>query len=149
MWQLISCWRKRMASRIVLTEAAVYLLAARLALDIFSFQRLTRLWGRTSERPELVGVARVRARGEVRNAIMTIWRRAPKQTTCFHRAIAARAMLRRRGVSTTLCYGAANLTNRGLTTHVWLQDGDEGVIGYGIAQRDRYHILARYPASNS
>jgi len=142
-------WRRCLASQIMLTEAAMYLLAARLALAIFSFRRLTGFLGRGARQPELTGEARARARGEVRAAIMTIWRRAPWQTTCFHRAIAAQSMLRRRRVSTTLYYGAATLDKRGLKTHVWLQDGDVGVMGHGIARRNRYHVLARYPASNS
>lgn len=145
----IRLWRRCLASQIVLAEAAVYLLAARLALAIFSFQRLTGFLGRAARQPELTGEARARARSEVRTAIMTIWRRSPRQTTCFHRAIVAQCMLRRRRVSTTLYYGAATLANRGLTTHVWLQDDDVGVIGHGIARRNRYHVLARYPSSNS
>jgi len=149
MWQSINLWRKRMASQIILVEAVVYLVFARLALDIFSFQRLTRLFRRPVKQPELVGSARIQARDEVRKAIVTIWRRMPKLTTCFQRAIAAQAMLRRRGVSTTLYFGALSLSKRGLATHVWLQDGDVGVMGDKIAQSGRYHILVQYPASNS
>ena len=133
--------------RLVLAEAAVYLIAARLALALFSFQQLTWFFARRARQPELSGAARRRMIKEVRRAIFQIRRSGPLQTTCFHRAIAAQAMLRRRGVSATLYYGAATLPGSGLVAHAWVQDGAEGVVGHLTAQRDHYHVLARYPAA--
>ena len=43
----------------------------------------------------------------------------------------------------TLYYDAAILPERGLTAHVWVRDGEEGVVGHTVA--DRYKVLARYP----
>jgi hypothetical protein len=125
-------------------EAVAYLATARLALAVLSFQRLTWLFERPARRVELTGEARIRMRHEVRRALNRVRRRLPSQTTCFHRAIAAQAMLRRRGVGTTLYYGAARLPTGVLATHAWVQDGTEGVVGYRAVERDRYHVLARY-----
>jgi hypothetical protein len=66
----------------------------------------------------------------------------PGDTVCFPRAIAAQMILRRLGMGTTLYYGAATMPERGLTAHVWLQDGSEIVVGQHDGQD--YHILARY-----
>ena len=137
-------WLKR---QLLTAEVVGYLLLARFALTVFSFQQLTWFFERPTRQPELTGEARIGQRKEVRNAIYKIHRRFPGSTTCFHRAIAAQAMLRRRGIGTTLYYGAATLPGRGLATHAWVQDGADGVVGYLTAQREGYHILARYPES--
>lgn len=145
MQQLIERWRERVGARLVLAEAIVYLLAVRCALRVFSFQQLVRFFERSPRRPELTGDARIRARKEVRSAILKLFRYYPRATTCFHRSIAAQAMLRRRGIGATLYYGAATLPERGLTTHAWVLDDDEGVVGHVTAKRGHYHVLARYP----
>jgi hypothetical protein len=128
-------------------ETVICLLLARLALVCLSFQRITVLISRQSLRPEVWGRKRRLARITVNRAIFNVWRRFPLRTTCFHRAIAAHFMLRRRGVSTTLYYGATSLPNRGLTGHVWLQDGFAFVVGRRAAKS--HHVLARYPDGNS
>lgn len=119
---------------------------ARLALAVIPFRRLTPYFERPVRVPELTGPERIRQRDAVRRAILTIHRHAPAANTCLHRAIAAQAMLRRRGISTTLYYGATRRPEHPLSTHAWVQDGAEGVIGYITAQRDRCVILAAYPA---
>jgi len=130
-------------SRVVLVEALACLLAARFLLAVLPFRRLRRLLERPSKRPALAGEARRRERQQVRRAVFHWHRRLPSLTTCFHRAIAAQLLLRRRGVETTLSYGAARLPGRGLTGHVWLQDGPEPVLG--VAAAAGYKILASYP----
>jgi Transglutaminase-like superfamily len=133
-------------ARAYLIEAAVYLLLARLARKLLSFQQLTRLFERPAKRPEVEGAGREQLRKEVQWAIDEACWFLPSALTCIPRALAAQMMLRRRQISATLYYGAATLPERGLTAHVWLQDGAEGIVGHQTA-RD-YHILARYPETN-
>jgi len=137
--------RKIFASILLRAEAATYLLAARSALAVFSFHRLTRFFNRPLVRPELTGTARERARKEVQRAIFHARRNWSMETTCLHQAVAAQAMLWRRGVGSTLYYGAATLPGRGLCGHAWVQDGNAGVVGLLVAQRDGYQVLARFP----
>jgi hypothetical protein len=137
--------RRFLATRLLRAEAATSLLAARLALALFSFHRLTRFFNRSPARPEPTGPERDRIRKEVQGAIFHARRTWSLKTTCLHRAMAAQAMLRRRGVGATLYYGAATLPGRGLRTHAWVQDGETGVVGLLVAQRDGYQVLARYP----
>lgn len=118
---------------------------ARLALALIPFAPLMGLLARPGRRPEVRGEARAKARAQVRNVLLAIRQRVPGQTTCLHRAIAAQMMLRRRGVSTTLYYGARSTPAKGLTLHAWVQDGDVGVVGLKTAQREQYQIIARYP----
>jgi hypothetical protein len=145
MQPLIERWRESAARGLLTAEAAAYLLCARLAFAVFPFHQLTRFFEQAARQPELTGDARILNRREVRSAIFRVRQRFPDETTCFHRAMAAQAMLRRRGVSATVFYGAATLPGRGLATHAWVQDGAEGVVGYQVARHDGYHILARYP----
>lgn len=145
----LSLWRARIAARLILAEAFICLLLARLALGLFSFQRLTWYFNLKARQPELNGEARLRARQAVRQALTLARQRFMPQATCFHRAIAAQTMLRRRGVGTTLYYGAVSLPESGLVAHTWVQDGAEGIIGYKTAQQEGYKTLARYPNADS
>jgi hypothetical protein len=96
-------WRRMPARRRwLLLEATVDLLAARLVLKLIPFRRLTWLFERRVSRPELTGPLRDNLKREVRWAIVTAARRFPERIVCFPRAVAAQAMLRRRGESTTL-----------------------------------------------
>lgn len=65
----------------------------------------------------------------------------PGKTVCFPRGIAVQAMLRRRGIGTTLYYGARD--DGKLTAHVWVQDGDRGVIG--LPENGEYAVVATFP----
>ena len=51
-------------------------------------------------------------------------------------------MLRRRGVSATLHFGAAQ-EHESLVAHVWITADDEAVIGCEI--KDRFFELVRFP----
>jgi hypothetical protein len=123
-------------------EAAAYLLGARLALRVISYPRLARAFSRAPKRPEVEGQLRETARLDVRRAVIRASRRLPG-TVCFPQAIAAQAMLRRRGISTTLVCGAAMGQTAGLQTHVWLLDRTEAVMGG--RDSDAFVELARYP----
>lgn len=129
--------------RWLLLEATAELLAARLLLKFVPFRRLTGLFERQVHGPELANPARDELKRDVRWAIVSAARRSPERAVCFPRAMAAQAMLRRRGVSTTLYYGASRQPELGLIAHVWLQDGDQGVLGSRAARG--HAVLARYP----
>ena len=140
-----SSWRRKIARRVLLAEATFCLLVARLVLILVPFPQLMRMITRPLRRDELHGPARVQQRKQVRQAIYTMRQRMQDQTTCLHRAIAAQFMLRRRGISSTIYFGAIRQPGEGLTTHAWVQDGTEGVVGYVTVQKARYHIVACYP----
>ncbi len=137
--------RERLSKRLLSAEARFYLLSFRLALRFVPFRQMARLFARPAKGPELSGEERIRARRAVNRALGAINRRRPGAFTCLHRAAAAQAMLRRRGVSTTLYYGACTRPGRGLTGHAWLQDGPEGVMGKMLAQREGHHPLVHFP----
>ena len=133
------------ARRWLILEALWCVLLARALLLLIPFRRLTTTFKRELPgKPSPGGPERQRLRADIRWAIELVSARLPGETTCFPRAIAAQTMCRRRGISAVLCYGAAPLPGKGLSAHVWVLDGTEGVIGHQIAED--YRILARFPS---
>jgi hypothetical protein len=53
-------------------------------------------------------------------------------------------MLRRRGISSVLFFGAAPDGESGLAAHVWVRSGDFDVVGGKLATR--FAVLASFPA---
>ena len=124
-------------------EACACLIAARLMLLFLSFRQLTWFFNRSSSKSAIpTNSERAHLRQEVRWAITRASEYLPGETACFPRGIAAQAMLRRRGCNATLYYGAATLPQKGLTAHVWVLDGTEGVVGHQTAKN--YKIIARF-----
>lgn len=123
-------------------EAVAYLGAASLAIRLLPFRHLIRILARALPRPELTGPERSRAIADVRRAVLAAAARLPNRPRCFPQAVAAQAMLRRRGVVSTVCYGVNTTPAEGLGAHVWLVAGDDGVVGHGLAAQ--FPLLARY-----
>lgn len=80
----------------------------------------------------------------VRWAVTACARRVPFRALCFEQGLAAQVMLRRRGIRSTLYYGAKLDANRTLVAHVWVCHGNVGVIGADT--RDGFNTLASFPA---
>ncbi len=134
----------RMTQWLIVTEAALLLTSARIALWLAPFQQLMALLSRPTAQVDLSESERSETRQAVRQGILAARRYLPFPTTCLHRAIAAHWMLRRRGVNTTLYYGVTRSGGK-LTAHAWVQDGDVGVIGLRATRQQPYHVVARYP----
>src|SRR5689334_16969160 len=93
-------------------EAAVRLLAARLAVRLLPFKTLIWFMERPTTHPAVTGPAREQLKKDVRWSIYQASHRLSENIVCFPRALAAQAMLRRRGVATTIYYGAARFADR-------------------------------------
>jgi len=124
-------------------EAILCLLLARLALFCFPFKMIQWFMNRPARQPEVQGNERKMLRNAVRWSILRATPLLPGKTACFPRGIAAQVMLRRRRISTTLYYGALTQHDKRLTSHVWVQDGQSGVIGLRAAHG--YKIIGKYP----
>lgn len=135
--------RKKLRFSLLVAEAVFLILFSRILLAFLPFPRVVPLFFHPQGKNELQGGQRRAARVCTKKAIFTAWKRLPLKNTCFHRAIAAHFMLRRRGVATTLYYGAAQLPQHGLCGHVWLQDGEVGIVGHNISKK--YYKLASFP----
>jgi hypothetical protein len=140
-------WRRFLAQppprRLLALEALAWLLAARLAARCCPSRRIAAWASRAPHRAPPDAAARERLDADVAWAVEAVAARLPG-TVCLPRALAAQAMLRRRGVATTLYFGALRVPAGALGGHVWLQDGARGIVGHQAA-RD-CHVLAAYPA---
>ncbi len=130
----------------LLIEAFFQLMLARLLLRVVSFRRLMSFFS-----PPLAAIApsgpeREKLRQDIRWAIERASRLLPGKTVCFPRGIAAQIMCRKRGINTILWYGAKVSPVTGLTAHVWVQDGSEGIVGHQVARE--YQILASFPGGH-
>lgn len=131
------------SDRFLVLEAMLVLGLARLALRAIPEPRLFPWFCRRPRGPHPDDVTRIRQIGKIRWAVLTGARHAPWRTVCFPQAIAAQTMLRRRGIGTTLVYGARLSRDDGLSGHVWLQDGDTIIIGERAAAG--YRALISFP----
>lgn len=128
--------------RLLLAEAVGWLLLARLALVLVPFPRLARRLG-TFVSPQEARAAQARqprspelvARTEMVGwAITRAARYVPFKAVCLPQAMAARIMLKRRGVESVMHFGAAKGHDKPLEAHAWLDAVGVEVTGYPVAK---------------
>ena len=64
-------------------------------------------------------------------------RYVPFKAVCLPQAMAARVMLKRRGVESVMHFGAAKGTEKPLDAHAWLDAAGVEVTGYPVAEEFR------------
>ncbi|MCW3834783.1 lasso peptide biosynthesis B2 protein [Sphingomonas canadensis] len=125
-------WRERA----LLAEAALHLARARVLLALVPFPRLSPRLGtfvaaadpRAAPRTGSADQARI-AR-EIGWAVTRAATHVPFRAVCLPQAIAAQAMLRRRGIGAGLHLGARKGTEKPLEAHAWLDAAGVEVTGY-------------------
>jgi hypothetical protein len=126
--RLRSYYRLPQQDRRLVREAGTLLLFAWLAIRVVPFRRLAPRLGRSqlespaAQSPDAVAIAR-----RVAWAINVAARQYPWVMNCFPRAIAAKLMLRRRGVEATLYLGVRR--DAALKAHAWVRVGPFIVTG--------------------
>ena len=128
--------------RWLLVEAALWLVASRLALVMIPFPLLAQRLGtfgppEAESRPCASELGRERAQvaHEVGWAVTRAARHLPVRAVCLPQAIAARIMLRRRGVPSVIHFGAAKSAGEPLEAHAWLDAAGVEVTGFPVAHR--------------
>lgn len=134
--------------RVLLAEAMLCLLGARLALVFIPFPRLAGHLGQLVP-PEAAGSDSVApAAREAQTAADIGWavsraaRYVPVRAVCLPQAMAARLMLRRRGIASTMHFGAARGRERPLDAHAWLDAAGVEVTGYPVGKQ--FAEIARF-----
>ena len=126
--------------RALVIEAAFWLLAARIALVAVPFPRLARRLGAFVPPTDArVALGREGSKADARLAEEIGWatvraaRHVPFKAVCLPQAMAARIMLRRRGVASVLHFGAARGREQPIDAHAWLDAAGVEVTGYPVA----------------
>jgi hypothetical protein len=123
---------------LLLLESAFALGAARLFVLVVPFRLYSRWMGKDAESAQETTAPDVLHR--VSRALESVSRHVPWRSQCLEQALAAKAMLRRRGISNTLYVAVAREV--ALEAHAWLRSGDICVTGQ--AEFDRYTVVARF-----
>lgn len=131
------------ADRICLSEAGVWLGVARLAILFLPFRWLALGLGKqmalSAEMPEETSTELL---DRISWAVATASRHLPWNCTCLAQAIAGKAMLKSRGVPSTLYLGLAKNGETQLQAHAWLRCGERIITGWqGMG---RYTVIATF-----
>src|SRR5262245_60761568 len=105
-------WLRRFAAlswreRGILFEATAAIVLASVAIAVLPFRIVVRSAAWPRRRPPVGPHARSAIRERVRWAVTASARRIPWRAVCFQQGLATQWMLRRRGIPSTLHYGAA------------------------------------------
>lgn len=126
--------------RALVAEAVLGLLAARVTLAVVPFPNLARRLGRFVPPLEArrLGAAAsaeaARTAAEIGWAVTRAARYVPFKAVCLPQAIAAQAMLRRRGVASVMHFGAARGADAALDAHAWLDAAGVEVTGFPVSE---------------
>jgi len=115
----------RARRRAYLREAAIMLIAARLAVRFFPPARVFAWADRPPRRRCRFATEEIHW---VSWAIDTLAARPWTSALCLPQALAAHAMLRRRGIASRLCLGVKR-NNGVLDAHAWVEIGDDRIVG--------------------
>lgn len=126
----------------LVVEAVLWLLLARLALLFVPFPRLARHLGsfvspadaRATQARSHASQAHARLADEIGWAVTRSAHYLPFKAVCLPQAMAARFMLKRRGVSSVLHFGAAKGEEKPIDAHAWLDAAGVPVTGYPVAE---------------
>ena len=116
---------RRARDWLLVAEAALWLGLATVLRRCVSFDRLGKLGLTTREAIE----AQPAVISAVRWAVNGVADRAPWPVQCFDRGLAARWLLWRRGLCSTLYFGARPGGSEGVEAHVWLKSHGQDVVG--------------------
>lgn len=114
--------------RRLLAEAALCLAAARITTLLLPFRRVARLMSAARQAHRVPTLDRATAIRDVTRAVARAAPRMPFRAVCVQQAIAAQHMLRRRGVETTVQFGARFAEGR-LEAHAWVTDAGTTIMG--------------------
>lgn len=141
--KLASAWRLGGGRLLLVAEASLLLLGARLAVALLPFRRVAR-WLGTPVSPSALPEPAPRT-GPDSRAARVGWAvrfaagRLPVEAVCLPQAMAARAMLRRRGIAATVHLGVMRDHAAALArdpdappAHAWLDASGQRITGYPV-----------------
>ncbi len=136
--------------RLLLLEAAVDLLRALYAVKRKPFREIAALFTGTGAQPQQIAAAGDQAQIalHVGWAIRVISRRISAHATCLVQAEAARSMLARRGLPSTLYIGVSTpKEGQDFNGHAWLRC--HHIVVTGAKQSSHYRPICWFPPSES
>jgi hypothetical protein len=128
--------------RLLLLEATIYLALARFLVSFVPFGRVAPFLGQHAATPPRYQTESCNQAQRVGLAVRTASHYAPWHSTCLMQAIAAKGMLQRRRLHSTLYLGVARTPDQQLEAHAWLQYGPRVLTG--AQGRHRYTVVSTF-----
>ncbi|MCW3846954.1 lasso peptide biosynthesis B2 protein [Sphingomonas sp. LB-2] len=130
-------WRERA----LLAEAVVRLIAARMKIANLPFREIAKKLGtfvpatdpRIAEAKLPGPEAKAKIAREVGWAVTRAAEHVPFDAVCLPQAMAAHAMLRRRGIESVMHFGAKKSDEKPIDAHAWLDAAGVEVTGYPLS----------------
>lgn len=134
--KLIAALRLPWSDKRLLAEALLLMALARLAVLTLPFRWVVKVLGKQSEQtPFEDNPAQLDPIRRVGSMVRRLGRHVPWTSKCLDQAIAAKIMLARRRISTTVYFGVENDKQGQLAAHAWLRAGTKYVTGGDIRRR--------------
>lgn len=133
-------FRRTPRDRALFVEALFALSWAKICVHLLAFRRLApRLGAAQTETPTIIAPTERAMAVDVSWAVQAAARHVPLRFVCLPQAIAAKQMLRRRGIATTLYLGVSPDREKpeAIAAHAWLRAGDKIVTGEEEMARHR------------
>jgi len=123
--------------KVLLLEVLLALAVAAFRVKLMSFRKLALQLGRQGcQASQQLSAAQGKMALDTEWMMASLCRRLPIQPTCLMQAAAARSVLSRRGVPSTVFIGVAPPEKgRRVNAHAWLQCGERIVTGKAEAQK--------------
>lgn len=121
-----SMFSSRMRRAPLVLEAFCFLTAARFAVALLPFHWITKSIATPPAPRQDEASCAIR---DVRHAVATAVRRLAPSAVCLPQALAGHWMLYRRGIPSSVCFGARRGSNEGIQAHAWLRAGDRVILG--------------------
>ena len=135
--------RRNVPDRLLLLEALVWLCWARLLLVTVPFRWVARGLGRRmAESPASMAESDRMIVQRISWAVQAVSLHAPLGFVCLPQAMAAKWMLRRRGLESTLYLGLRAGERATLSAHAWLRSGDR--ILTGRSESPGHQVIATF-----
>jgi len=127
--------------QLLVAEASMSMAAARVALAIYPFRKVSKNFGAfvPPTDPRVLAASVLAAEEEARTAKAVGWAIKtaapwmPFRAVCLQQAMAAHAMLKRRGIASAMHFGAGKGADKPIDAHAWLDAAGVKVTGYPIA----------------
>ncbi len=132
-------WR----TRLLLLEALLALLFARIAMAVLPFRRIAAWLGAEGWESSADAPADAEARAvEVGRAVTRVAPHVPWDSRCLAQALAGAWMLGRRGIPATLYFGVRKDPEQPFSAHAWLRCGKRIVTGE--PEHKTFEVIARF-----
>jgi Transglutaminase-like superfamily len=132
------------SERRLLVEAALLMGVIWLSLGWVPFTRLRRMVVGAPARKPTPASSDPRLPGQVVWAVTALGQRAPRRATCLVKALAAQAMLARRGYPSRLRIGVTRGGRGELEAHAWVEHEGRILVGGAVPEIARFVPVAAF-----